>query len=81
MTMDDLEGAHARINRLEARVESQQTKIAAVAEDTAFIRGYLQENGNGPKRRPVRDGALVAGGGGVVGTVLFILEQIFGGGG
>ncbi len=80
MTMNDLEGAHARINRLEARVESQQTKIGEVAEDTAWIKGHLQTNGNGPKRQPVRDGALVAGGGGVVGTVLFILEKIFAGG-
>lgn len=75
---DDLRAVHARVGRLEATVKENQAKIATVAEDTAFIRGYLQENGNGPKRRPVRDGALVAGGGGVVGTVLFVLEKIFG---
>ncbi len=80
MTSRDLEDAYARLSRLEEKVESQQVKIGEVAEDTAWIKGYLQTNGNSPKRRPVRDGALVAGGGGVVGTVLFILERIFGGG-
>ncbi len=77
MTSPSLEGAHARIDRLEARVESQQTKIGEVAEDTAWIKGHLQTNGNGPKRQPARDGAMVVGGGGIVGVVLFILEKIF----
>lgn len=79
VTQQDLDGVHARVGRLEERVDAQAEKLGEVAEDTAWIKGYLETNGNGHK--PVRDGAMVVGGGGIVGVVVFVLEQIFGSGG
>jgi hypothetical protein len=81
LTQGDLDGVHARVGRLEVKVDDQQEKLGDVAEDTAWIKGYLETNGNGPKRRPMRDVGMVAGGGGIVGVVLFVLERLFGTGG
>lgn len=81
VTQGDLDGVHARVGRLEVKVEGQQEKLGGVAEDTAWIKGYLETNGNGPKRQPVRDVGMIAGGGGIMGVVLFVLERIFGTGG
>lgn len=80
ISAEDLKVVDARVDRLEVKVEGQQTKIGEVAEDTAWIKGYLETNGNGPKRRPMRDVGMVAGGGGIVGVVVFVLEMIFGAG-
>ncbi len=61
-------------------MDGQGEKLGNVAEDTAWIKGYLETNGNGPKRKPLHDGAMVLGGGGIVGVVVFVLEQVFGSG-
>lgn len=80
VTQQDLDGVHARVARLEDKVEGQQEKLGDVAEDTAWIKGYLETNGNSPKRQPVRDAGMVVGGGGIVGVVVFVLEMVFGSG-
>lgn len=78
-TADDLKAVDARVGRLEAKVEAQQSDIGEVKVSVAWIKGYLETNGNGPKRQPVRDSALVVGGGGGTAGLLFVLEKIFGG--
>ena len=68
-----------RIDRLEERVDLQQTEIHEVATNVAWIKGYLEKHPvNGvPVFR--RDAGMVAGGGGLAGSVIWMLERLFGG--
>ncbi len=73
----DLADAHARLTRLEDKVDQNQTKIGEMAEKVSWIKGYLQDKKDPPVPAFTRDAGMVAGGGGLVGAVLYALEQIF----
>lgn len=83
MTVDDedLKAVHARVGRLEGKVEAQETKLGDVAEKVAWIKGYLQTHGNGGdvKAHMPRDAAMIVGGGGGAGGLIYVLEKLFGG--
>ncbi len=78
VTQQDLDGVHARVGRLEGKVESQQTELGKCAAGIAWIKGYLETHPDPPGPAFRRDAGMVLGGGGIVGVVVFVLEKIFG---
>ncbi len=72
-------GLDDRVTRLEARMDTQATKLSDVSEKVSLIKGYLQTHGNGAPH-PGRDLGMVLGGGTGAGGLLYLLEKLFGGG-
>jgi len=73
-------GIDERVTRLEARMDTQATKLSEVAEKVSWIKGYLQTHGNGDvKAHMPRDAAMIVGGGGGTGALLLLFEKFFGG--
>ena len=48
-----------------------------MGEKVSWIKGYLETRKDPPVPAFTRDAAMVGGGGGLVGAVLYALEQIF----
>jgi len=65
------------LTRLEEKVDQNQAKIGDMAEKVSWIKGYLETRKDPPVPAFTRDAGMVAGGGGLVGAVLYALEQIF----
>lgn len=80
VTENDLKGAHARIDRLETKVDTHNVKLADVAEKVSWIKGYLEQQPEAPVPVFRRDAGMVTGGAGLAGVVIYLLERLFNGG-
>ena len=82
MPSDAPTNVHERLGRVEAQVDATTRKLSKVAEDVDWIKGYLQKHDSltpvvaSPVPLFRRDVAMVGGGGGVVGVVIFLLEAV-----
>lgn len=66
-----------RMSNLEGEVAKNRAKIASVAEDTSWIRGFLNQNGTIPDtaRDFKRDVGIASGSGGLVGLLILLAEK------